>query len=70
MAYSLNLSRSTSELNLNRVEDRIFFVAILRNDETLVKYAQLAGNYDQILSQIMPKIIRTNGVKMTLNYEK
>ena len=53
-----------------RNEERIFFVAILRNDETLVKYAQLLGNYDQILEQITPKIVKTNGTKMTFNYEQ
>jgi len=70
MAYSLNLERSGSEVNMsNRVEERIFFSAIVRNDETLVKYAQLVGNYDQVLSQVMPKVVKTNGIKMTFNYE-
>ena len=71
MAYSLNLERSGSEVNMsNRVEERIFFSAIVRNDETLVKYAQLVGNYDQVLSQVMPKVVKTNGIKMTFNYER
>lgn len=50
--------------------NKIFFVAILRNDETLVKYCQLLGNYDAILTQIIPKIEKKNGIKMTLNYEQ
>lgn len=69
MAYNINFSNSYDE-EVNSSEDRIFFSAILRNDETLVKYAQLLGNYDQILCQVMPKIIRTNGINMTFNYEK
>lgn len=50
--------------------DKIFFVAIVRNDETLVKYSQFAGNFDEILGQVMPKIIKKNGIKMTFNYEE
>ena len=67
------VSRSTSNNNKdikNSFDDRIFFVAIVRNDETLVKYAQFAGNFDQILGQVMPKIVKTNGIKMTFNYEE
>jgi hypothetical protein len=60
----------TSEEDTLSSDDRIFFSAILRNDEVLVKYAQLIGNYDQILSQVMPKFVRTNGIKMTFNYEQ
>ena len=60
----------TSEEDIVSSDDRIFFSAILRNDEVLVKYAQLIGNYDQILSQVMPKFVRTNGIKMTFNYEQ
>jgi hypothetical protein len=51
-------------------DEKVFFVAIIRNEETLVKFAQFAGNYEDILSQVLPKIVRTNGIKMTLNYEK
>lgn len=51
-------------------DDKIFFVAILRNEETLVKYCQFSGNYDDILQQLMTKIVKTNGIKMTFNYEK
>lgn len=51
-------------------DDKIFFVAIIRNDEVLVKYSQLNGNYDEILEQVMQKFVKTNGVKMTFNYEK
>jgi hypothetical protein len=51
-------------------DEKIFFVAIIRNEETLVKFAQFAGNYEDILSQVLPKIVKTNGIKMTLNYEK
>jgi hypothetical protein len=54
----------------NDFNDKIFFVAIVRNDETLVKYSQFAGNFDEILSQVMPKIIKKNGIKMTFNYEE
>lgn len=50
--------------------NKIFFVAILRNEETLVKYCQLLGNYDAILAQIIPKIEKKNAIKMTLNYEQ
>lgn len=60
---------SNSETGINYA-DKIFFVAILRNEEILVKYAQMAGNYDQVLSQVISKIIKTNGIKMTFNYEK
>lgn len=67
---SFNYAHSTSNLNSEEPDDRIFFVAILRNDETLVKYQQLVGNYDQVLNQVMPKIVKTNGIKMTFNYEK
>lgn len=67
MAYSLNYSYEDEVPT--RVEERIFFVAILRKEETLVKYAQLLGNYDQILIQVIPKLIKTNGIKMTFNYE-
>jgi hypothetical protein len=55
---------------LENHDDKIFFVAILRNEENLVRYSQFSGNYDEILSQIMPKIVKTNGLKMTFNYEK
>ena len=65
MAYSLNLSNT----GINH-EDKIFFVAILRNEEILVKFAQMAGNYDQVLTQVLSKIVKTNGIKMTFNYEK
>jgi hypothetical protein len=51
-------------------DEKIFFVAIIRNDETLVKFSQFTGNYEEILSQVLPKIVKTNGIKMTLNYEK
>ena len=51
-------------------DDRIFFVAILRNEEVLVKFSQYIGNFDQVLEQVIPKIVKTNGIKMTLNYEK
>ncbi len=67
---SFNYAHSTSNLNSEEPDDRIFFVAILRNDETLVKYQQLVGNYDQVLNQVMPKIVKTNGIRMTFNYEK
>lgn len=61
---------ATSSTFENTVHDtKIFFVAIIRNDENLVKYSQLNGNYDEILEQVMPKIVKTNGVKMTFNYE-
>jgi hypothetical protein len=65
MAYSLNLSNT----GINH-EEKIFFVAILRNEEILVKFAQMAGNYDQVLTQVLSKIVKTNGIKMTFNYEK
>jgi hypothetical protein len=65
MAYSLNLSHT----GINH-EEKIFFVAILRNEEILVKFAQMAGNYDQVLTQVLSKIVKTNGIKMTFNYEK
>lgn len=51
-------------------DSKIFFVSILRNNEILVKYAQYTGNYDQLLEQVLPKIVKTNGIKMTLNYER
>lgn len=50
---------------------KIFFVAIVRNDETLVKYSQFAGNFDDILfTQIMPKVVKKNRIKMTFNYDQ
>ena len=55
---------------LENHDEKIFFVAILRNDETLVRYSQFTGNYDEILSQILPKMVKKNGTKMTFNYEK
>ncbi len=67
MASNISFS---SEDDTRFADDRIFFSAILRNDEILVKYAQLNGNYDQILCQVMPKFVRTNGTKMTFNYEQ
>lgn len=51
-------------------QNKIFFVAIFRNDENLVKYSQFYGNYDQIMNQVMPKCVKTNGIKMTFNYEE
>ena len=52
-------------------DDKIFFVAIIRGgDEALVKFAHFAGNYDDILGQVLPKVVKTNGIKMTLNYER
>jgi hypothetical protein len=70
MAFSLNLSNNSLVDTGISHEDKIFFVAILRNEEILVKYAQMPGNYDQVLSQILSKIVKTNGIKMTFNYEK
>ena len=67
---AFNYAHSTSNMENEPSDDRIFFVAILRNEETLVKHQQLIGNYDQILCQVIPKIVKTNGIKMTLNYEK
>lgn len=49
--------------------NKIYFVAILRNDETLVKFTEYSGNFDELLEQILPKIFKTNGIKMTFNYE-
>lgn len=57
------------EPNSSNYGDKIFFVAIVRNEETLVKYSQFAGNFDDILSQILTKIVKKNGLKMTFNYE-
>lgn len=69
---SRNLIHPASSFSLEQsVHDgKIFFVAIIRNDEILVKYSQLNGNYDEILNQVQNKFVRTNGVKMTFNYEK
>jgi hypothetical protein len=61
---------STSNQLANMNDEKIFFAAIIRHDEALVKFSQFAGNYDDILGQVMPKIVKTNGIKMTLNYEK
>ena len=70
MAFSSNLANSSLIDTGISHEDKIFFVSILRNEEILVKYAQMPGNYDQVLSQILNKIVKTNGIKMTFNYEK
>ena len=51
-------------------DEQIFFVAILRNDETLVKHSHYAGNYDDVLRQILPRIVKTNGTKMTFTYDE
>lgn len=59
-----------AKIEQNMHDGKIFFVAIIRNDETLVKYSQLHGNYDDILDQVQSKFVKTNGVKMTFNYEK
>lgn len=67
---SFNYARSTSSIESEQSDSRIYFVAILRNEETLVKHQQLLGNYDQILEQVIPKIVKTNGIKMTFNYEQ
>ena len=61
---------NTSSSSLLSNDEKIFFVAIIRNEETLVKFSQFAGNYDDILAQVLPKIVKKNGIKMTLNYEK
>jgi vesicle-associated membrane protein 7 len=65
----MNPFETEDEPLLDNNDDKIFFVSILRNEETLVRYSQFSGNYDEILSQIMPKIVKTNGIKMTFNYE-
>lgn len=70
MAYSSNLSSGSLNDMGSNYADKIFFVAILRNEEILVKYAQIAGNFDQILSQVLSKVVKTNQIKMTFNYEK
>lgn len=67
---SFNQNYSPNDDEPSNQDHRIFFVAILRNDETLVKYAQLLGNYDQILNQVFPKIIKKNDTRMTFNYEQ
>jgi len=67
---SFNPNYSSIDDEPSDIDQRIFFVAILRNEETLVKYAQLLGNYDQILSQVLHKIIKKNDTRMTFNYEK
>ena len=70
--YSSTPSRSVDSITEvdDQPDERIFFVAILRNEELLVKFSQYIGNFDQVLEQVMPKIVKTNGIKMTLNYEK
>lgn len=70
--YSATPSRSIDSITEvdNQPDERIFFVAILRNEEMLVKFSQYIGNFDQVLEQVLPKIVKTNGIKMTLNYEK
>jgi len=70
----MNSGASTSRgpVTNNPFEDqqnKIFFVAILRNNETLVKFTEYSGNFDELLQQILPKIFKTNGIKMTFNYE-
>ncbi|CAF1080835.1 unnamed protein product [Brachionus calyciflorus] len=62
-------STSNHMFEITNSETKIFFVAIIRNDEILVKYSQLNGNYDEILEQVKSKFVKTNGVKMTFNYE-
>ena len=54
----------------SNTNNKIYFVAILRNDETLVKFTEYSGNFDELLEQILPKIFKTNGIKMTFNYEE
>lgn len=71
----MNSGASTSRgpVTNNPFEDqqnKIFFVAILRNNETLVKFTEYSGNFDELLQQILPKIFKTNGIKMTFNYEE
>ena len=63
-------STSSSDNNLGTTNEKIYFVAILRNDEVLVKYSEYVGNFSELLQQLLPKIVRTNGIKMTLNYEE
>jgi hypothetical protein len=71
MTYSKNPFDEEEEEHIEEnASNKIFFVAILRNDEILVKYCQLLGNYDAVLAQIIPKFERKNGIKMTFNYEQ
>ena len=68
--FSSNSDGLASSSNSLSNDEKIFFVAIIRYEETLVKFAHFSGNYDEILIQVLPKIVKTNGIKMTLNYEK
>lgn len=63
-------SSSDDHANQQQQQNKIYFVAILRNDETLVKFTEYSGNFDELLEQILPKIFKTNGIKMTFNYEE
>ncbi|RNA22689.1 Vesicle-associated membrane 7 [Brachionus plicatilis] len=69
MSRNLIHPSSSFSFEQNVHDGKIFFVAIIRNDETLVKHSQLNGNYDDILDQVLSKFVRTNGVRMTFNYE-
>jgi hypothetical protein len=51
-------------------DNKIFYSAIVRNEETLCQYAQFAGNFDIVLSQVLPKIVKTDDIRMTFNYEE
>lgn len=66
--YSNTIASTSSDIGTTN--EKIYFVAILRNDEVLVKYSEYVGNFNELLQQILPKIVRTNGIKMTLNYEE
>lgn len=63
-------SNTNDDYASNQQHNKIYFVAILRNDETLVKFTEYSGNFDELLEQILPKIFKTNGIKMTFNYEE
>lgn len=67
--YSILNNSSNKSLDIEN-DQRIYFVAILRNEETLVKFSEYSGNFDELLEQILPKIFKTNGIKMTFNYEE
>jgi hypothetical protein len=53
-----------------RFNDTIFYVAIIRNHDILVKLELYKGNFDQVLNQLLPNITESKDHKMTLNFEE